>query len=117
MNLNEFLDKNDTLMHTVIDHDSNPLNRHTRHLNCSLNANKKKQNEKTLFKREFNIIFKEIQKITKKIENEEDERQKVLEWKFAGIVLDRLFLYIFTILTIIFTCTILLTAQNFFKLN
>lgn len=66
-------------------------------------------------KNEIRLLLKEINKITKKMQDDAEEGDKALEWKFAGMVIDKLCLYLFSILTFVLTCGILLTAPNFFK--
>ena len=78
---------------------------------------KTKYTEFNYFRKELKTLLEELNKITKKIEEDNEDEEKKLEWKFAGIVLDKLFLYIFTFLTTILTCIILLTAPNFFKMK
>jgi hypothetical protein len=75
------------------------------------------QIEFNTLKKELTVLLKEIREITKKIRDDDDDEEKSLEWKFAGMVLDKLCLYVFSILTIISTCVILLTSPNFFNLR
>ena len=57
----------------------------------------------------------EVRKIAKHLKDNDDDKEMELDWKFAGMVIDRLCLFIFSILTIIFTCGILFSSRNFFK--
>lgn len=61
------------------------------------------QDEYIPLKYELNLILLEIRKISNKLKEDEDETQQELEWKFAAMVLDKLCLYVFCILTIICT--------------
>ena len=70
-----------------------------------------------LFKKHILLLLKEIRKITRKIRIQDENTRKSLEWKFAGYVIDRLCLYLFSAITIISTCSILFTSSNFFKLR
>ena len=49
------------------------------------------------------MIFKEIRVIADKVRNEEDATATTNDWKFAAMVLDRLCLITFTLLTFIAT--------------
>ena len=71
--------------------------------------------EFNMLKRELKLIAKEIRKITKKLELDENTDSLELDWKFVGMVLDRLCLFTFGIITFISTLTILFTSSNFFK--
>lgn len=66
-------------------------------------------------KMELLAILKELKGITKKISDNDEDAQQELEWQFAGMVLDRLCLWIFLILTVVSTGLILLTEPNFFN--
>jgi nicotinic acetylcholine receptor len=69
------------------------------------------------FKQTINSIMVEILSISKKLNDNEEEGNMSLEWKFAAMVLDKLCLYVFAILTITLTCGILMSSPNFFKLT
>jgi hypothetical protein len=68
-------------------------------------------------KKEIHLILEEIRRVTKKIKDDDDDANKELDWKFAAMVLDRLCLFVFGILTIVSTSAILFSAPNFFKLK
>jgi hypothetical protein len=72
-------------------------------------------NKRDYYKGEISLLLKEINKITKKMDDDDKESEKALEWKFAGMVIDKLCLYLFSTLTLILTCSILFSAENFFK--
>ena len=102
--------KNKTLI--KIDEDSaKVLNRHRSSI-MSPNANKINND---LIRDEINLLLNEIRKITKKIQDDEEDGEKALDWKFAGMVIDKFCLYMFSIITLILTLVILLSAPNFFK--
>jgi len=63
----------------------------------------------------LNLILKELQFITRKIKNDDEEDDKSQDWKFTAMVVDRLCLVFFALATFISTAAILLTAKNFFK--
>jgi hypothetical protein len=73
--------------------------------------------EFVLFKKQTLLLLKEIRKITKKMRIQDGNTRKSLEWKYAGYVIDRLCLYLFTVITITSTCALLITSPNFFKLR
>ena len=68
------------------------------------------------FKKNLYGILKEVRKLTKKIEDDEEDETKILEWRFAAMVIDRLCVVIFTVATVFSTILILFTSKNFFKL-
>ena len=68
-------------------------------------------------KDDINSILIEIINISKKLNNQEEEGDRSLDWKFAAMVLDRLCLYVFAVVTIALTCGILMSSPNFFKLT
>jgi hypothetical protein len=82
-------------------------------------ANKSKSrsisNDVFELKMELLAILKELKSVTKKISDNDEDAQRELEWQFAGMVLDRLCLWIFLVVTIVSTCLILLTEPNFFN--
>jgi len=73
-----------------------------------------KQNDES-FSQNLNMILKELQTITNKIKNDEEDEEKSLDWKFAAMVIDRLCLVIFTFATFISTAVTVITSKNFFK--
>ncbi|CAF0893267.1 unnamed protein product [Didymodactylos carnosus] len=65
---------------------------------------------------QLKVIVKELCVITDNIHQQEKSDNTSADWKFAAMVLDRLCLWLFSILTIVFTCAILFTSRNIFKL-
>ena len=66
-------------------------------------------------KKLINNILKELQVLTKKIQDDAEDEEKELNWKFAAMVVDRLCMWFFAIATFASTVGILFTAKNFFK--
>ena len=62
-------------------------------------------------------IMIDISNISNKIKDDDEEGDLSLDWKFAAMVLDKLCLYVFAILTVVLTCGILMSSPNFFKLK
>ncbi len=62
-------------------------------------------------------VLKEVRKLTKKIEDDDADEDKILEWQFAAMVIDRLCVVFFTVSTVVSTVLILFTSKNFFKLR
>ncbi len=79
--------------------------------NCSDNSRSLDPSCKKL----ISNILKELLVLTKKIQDDAEDEEKELAWKFAAMVIDRLCMWIFAISTFIATVGILLTAKNFFK--
>ncbi len=99
--------------------DFNILNKN-KHTDCNNKISMSKEDEKKtelmiFLQYHFKFLLKEVCKLTKKFEENEEKKEKILNWKFAGIVLDRFFMLIFSILTITSTVGLLITAPNFFK--
>lgn len=65
----------------------------------------------------INSILKELQVLTKKIQDDAEGEEKELNWKFAAMVIDRLCMWFFAIATFISTVGILFTSKNFFRFN
>jgi hypothetical protein len=91
-----------------------------KHTDCDIKISMSKKVEKKtelmiFLQYHFKFLLKEVCKLTKKFEENEEKKEKILNWKFAGIVLDRFFMLIFSILTITSTVGLLITAPNFFK--
>lgn len=74
-------------------------------------------NDPNLVKRNLGAILKELKVLTKKIDDDDEDEEKILGWKFAAMVVDRLCMVVFTISTVIATVVILLTSKNFFRLQ
>lgn len=66
-------------------------------------------------KRNLGAILKELKVLTQKIEDDDADDEKVLNWKFAAMVVDRLCMILFSLATFLCTFFILLTSKNFFK--
>lgn len=101
--------------------DFNILNKN-KHTDCDIKISMSKEDEKKtelmiFLQYHFKFLLKEVCKLTKKFEENEEKKEKILNWKFAGIVLDRFFMLIFSILTITSTVGFLFTAPNFFKMT
>jgi len=58
-------------------------------------------------------ILDELRQLTGKVERDEVKQDKVNDWRFAAMVVDRLCLCAFTIFTVVSTFTILLSAPSF----
>jgi len=72
-------------------------------------------NDANPIKRNLGAILKELKTMTQKIEDDDADEEKILNWKFAAMVIDRLCMVIFSIATFLSTVLILLTSENFFK--
>jgi nicotinic acetylcholine receptor len=72
-------------------------------------------NDPNPIKRNLGAILKELKTMTQKIEDDEADEEKILSWKFAAMVIDRMCMVIFSIATFLSTALILLTSENFFK--
>ncbi|XP_071034733.1 acetylcholine receptor subunit alpha-type acr-16-like isoform X4 [Parasteatoda tepidariorum] len=62
--------------------------------------------------RELSLILREIRFITKRMRDDDDTQDIISEWKFAGMVVDRLCFIIFTAFTIISSGVCLLSAPH-----
>lgn len=71
--------------------------------------------EINLLRKNLSYILKEIQVITRKLKIDEEDELKSLNWKFAAMVIDRLCLIMFSLVTLVSTLLILFTSKNFFK--
>jgi len=69
------------------------------------------------FRSEMRAIITELRFLTDHVKKEEAEDDVSQDWKFSAMVLDRLCLVVFTIMTTIFSYTTLFSAPNFFKLR
>ena len=63
------------------------------------------------------MILSELKFMTDYVRREEEEDDVSQDWKFSAMVIDRLCLVLFTILTTIFSYLTLFSAPNFFKLR
>ncbi|CAF1251023.1 unnamed protein product [Didymodactylos carnosus] len=78
--------------------------------------NKSNLKEIKQLKVELQRIFKEICVITDDIRQRGKDDNIASDWKFAAMVIERFCLWLFTFLTIVFTCSILFSSPNIFKL-
>lgn len=63
----------------------------------------------------LNLILNELKMISKKVKDDEDDENKILHWKFAAMVIDRLCMVFFALATLSSTIVILFTSKNFFR--
>ena len=71
--------------------------------------------EISLLRKNLSYILKEMQVITRKLKIDEEDELKSLNWKFAAMVIDRLCLIMFSLVTLVSTLLILFTSKNFYK--
>lgn len=62
--------------------------------------------------RELQLILKEIQFITGRMQKNDEEAAIISDWKFAAIVMDRFCLIVFTLFTIVATLVVLCSAPH-----
>jgi hypothetical protein len=69
----------------------------------------------------FISVLNKIEKNIKNVSDHMDENQYKdhlkQKWYFSSMVIDRLFFFLFTIFGIITFCSIILSSENFYKLN
>lgn len=70
-----------------------------------------------LYRSDIRMIMSELKFVTDYVRKEEEEDDISQDWKFSAMVIDRLCLVLFTILTTIFSYITLFSAPNFFKLH
>jgi hypothetical protein len=70
-----------------------------------------------LLKQDLNKILKEIRVITNKLKKNEEDEEKLLRWKFAAMVIDRLCMVLFALATFLSFVLILASSNNFFTSN
>jgi len=70
-----------------------------------------------VFRSEMRTIITELQFLTDHVKQEEEEDDVSQDWKFSAMVIDRLCLVLFTLMTTIFSYVTLFSAPNFFKLR
>jgi nicotinic acetylcholine receptor len=70
-----------------------------------------------VFRSEMRTIISALKYLTGHVRKEEDEDDISQDWKFSAMVIDRLCLILFTIMTTIFSYVTLFSAPNFFKLR
>ena len=68
-------------------------------------------------RRSVSFILRELRCLSQKVKDDEEDEGKVLNWKFAAMVIDRLCMIFFAVATFVSTVVILLTSKNFFKLK
>jgi hypothetical protein len=68
-----------------------------------------------VFRSEMRTIITELRFLTGHIRKEEEEDDISQDWKFSAMVIDRLCLILFTIMTVSFSYGTLFSAPNFFK--
>ena len=66
---------------------------------------------------EMRAIMSELRFITDYIRKGEEEDGIAQDWKFAAMVIDRLCLILFSVMTIVLSYVTLFSAKNFFKLR
>lgn len=93
------------------------LNEMSSQMNENTNHEKTmKHNYEILFtNKSLNLILGELQTITNKIKSDEEDEEKILDCKFAAMVIDRLCLVFFSFATFFCTVLTLFTAKNFFR--
>ena len=69
------------------------------------------------FRSELRTIISELRVLTSHIKGEEEEDDISQDWKFSAMVIDRLCLVLFSMMTIILSYITLFSAKNFFKLR
>ncbi|CAF3045325.1 unnamed protein product [Rotaria socialis] len=69
------------------------------------------------FRSDIRIIMHELKYLADHIRKEEEDDDTSQDWKFSAMVIDRLCLILFSILTSIFSYVTLFSAPNFFKLR
>ncbi|UJR35796.1 hypothetical protein I4U23_028544 [Adineta vaga] len=70
-----------------------------------------------VFRAEMRTIITELQFLTEHVKQEEEDDDVSEDWKFSAMVIDRLCLVLFTLMTTIFSYVTLFSAPNFFKLR
>ncbi|RWS26969.1 nicotinic acetylcholine receptor subunit dalpha6: dalpha7-like protein [Leptotrombidium deliense] len=80
--------------------------------NCPLNDSPTATNQNTTQSKEISAILKELRFITNRMRREDELQEIIQEWKFAGMVIDRLCLIVFTAFTIISTVVCLSSAPH-----
>jgi nicotinic acetylcholine receptor len=70
-----------------------------------------------VFRSEMRTIISELRFLTDHVKKEEREDDVSQDWKFSAMVIDRLCLVLFSIMTTIFSYITLFSSPNFFKLR
>jgi len=71
----------------------------------------------SVLRSDIRMIMSELKFVADSIRKEEEEDDISQDWKFSAMVIDRLCLVVFTIMTTIFSYVTLFSAPNFFKLR
>lgn len=93
---------------------ANNINKQTSNNECDEDEDYSR--DPNLVKRNLGAILKELKVLTQKIDDDEADEERILNWKFAAMVIDRLCMIFFSAATFLSTVIILLTSKNFFKL-
>lgn len=75
------------------------------------------ESELNFSRSDIRLILSELKFVTDYVRKAEAEDDISQDWKFSAMVLDRLCLVLFTILTTIFSYITLFSSPNFFKLR
>ncbi len=70
-----------------------------------------------VFRSEMRTIISELRFLTDHVKKEEQEDDISQDWRFSAMVIDRLCLILFSLMTSIFSYVTLFSAPNFFKLR
>ncbi|GAB6031191.1 Acetylcholine Receptor [Chamberlinius hualienensis] len=62
--------------------------------------------------RELAAILKEVRFVTRRMRKDDDDKEIVMDWKFAAMVVDRVCLIVFSLFTVISTCVCLFSAPH-----
>ena len=62
-------------------------------------------------------IQKTLKKMYSRFEADEIDEEKEIKWKYAAIVMDRLFLYLFIFLNIVIFVSTVMSIPNFYKMT
>ncbi|KAF8764299.1 Acetylcholine receptor subunit alpha-type like protein [Argiope bruennichi] len=62
--------------------------------------------------RELQSILRELRFITRRMREEDENQEVISDWKFAGMVVDRICLFGFTLFTILSTCVTIFSAPH-----
>jgi nicotinic acetylcholine receptor len=92
----------------------NPVMNHVKH---SLSHPSNDYCDMNLYRSDIRMILSELKFVTDYVRKEEEEDDISQDWKFSAMVIDRLCLILFTIMTTIFSYLTLFSAPNFFKLR
>jgi hypothetical protein len=73
--------------------------------------------DRRVFRSDMRTILAELKFLTDHVRKEEEEDDVSQDWRFSAMVIDRLCLILFSIMTTIFSYVTLFSAPNFFKLR